>query len=99
GAALYRYWDMRANWREPIGYLENLLRQPEAAARTIARANVLLVLAVMEMFLGKYPLSGQHLEETIEIAREQGERGKPLLAESLAHYSDIAFYPTLDVWQ
>jgi hypothetical protein len=68
------------------------LNQPEAAPRTLARANALLVVASMGGWGGVNKPERPAAEELIAIAREQGAEGKRTLAFGLAQLSHTIFY-------
>jgi non-specific serine/threonine protein kinase len=79
--ALLWYWDMRNYWGEGLEHTQRLLNQPEAAPKTLPRANALFVAARMISPIGDEDKSCRpYLEAAIAIAREQGNDGKRLLA-------------------
>jgi predicted ATPase/DNA-binding SARP family transcriptional activator/predicted negative regulator of RcsB-dependent stress response len=82
--ALAWFWRMGAHWTESQARVENLLRQPEATAKTLTRARALFAATLLAGRLGDFRSRGQRLEETIAIARELGQAGKGLLAVALA---------------
>lgn len=98
GAAIFRLWDMQANWRELVDQLENLLQKPQGAAKTMARANALCITANLESFLGAGEACNRNYRECIDIARSHGERGKRLLAQALSWYPENEFSDNLEMW-
>ena len=91
-AALLWFWEMRTYWTEGRERAKALLIQPEAAPRTLARANALLVVASMGGWGGVNKPERPSAEELITIAREQGAAGKRTLALGLAQLSHTMFY-------
>lgn len=89
--ALLRFWDARGYWSEGLEWVERLLIQPEAASRTLTRANGLLTAGELAGSLGASKQAIQYLEELIGIARELGALGKRTLALGLASLSDRIF--------
>jgi hypothetical protein len=82
--ALLWYWELRTYWSEGKENTQNLLAQPEASPKTLLRANTLFTAASVLRFLtGNAETERQYLEESIRIAREQGNAGKGTLALSL----------------
>ena len=80
-AALMWFWDMHNYWGEGRERTQRLLNQPEAAPKTLTRANALLVVARMISPMGDEDKACRpYLEAAIAIAREQGGDGKRLLA-------------------
>lgn len=90
-AALRRFWDMRGHWNEALDRTQSLLNQPEAASRTLTRANALLVAADSANSLGGFQESRHYLEESIAIAREHGAAGQRTVALGLVSLSDRIF--------
>ncbi len=90
-AVLRSFWTMRGYWSEGRQRAESLLSQPEAAPRTLARANALLVAAEMANSLGDLGPSRQYLQESIAIAREHGDTGRRTLVSGLISLSDSCF--------
>ena len=91
-AALMWFWEMRTYWTEARQRVKTLLNQPEAAPRTLARANALLVVVSMGGFGGVNKAERAGAEELIAIAREHGAAGKRVLAFGLAQLSHMVFY-------
>ncbi len=91
-AALLWFWEMRTYWTEARQRVKTLLNQPEAAPRTLARANALLVVVSMGGFGGVNKQERPGAEELIAIAREHGAAGKRVLASGLAQLSHMVFY-------
>jgi len=81
--ALAWFWRMGAHWTEGQARVENLLRQPEATAKTLTRARALFAATLLAGRLDDVKSRSQRLEETIAIARELGPAGKGLLAVAL----------------
>jgi hypothetical protein len=89
GAALTFFWERGGYWLEGRERLESLLIQPEAAARTLMRANGLFTASVMMNSMhwaGGSDASRPYLEEAIAIAREHGQAGKRLCALALSYF-------------
>jgi predicted ATPase/DNA-binding CsgD family transcriptional regulator len=86
------YWDMRNYWGEGLEHTQRLLNQPEAAQKTLARANALFAAARMISPMGDEDKSCRpYLEAAIAIAREQGSGGKRLLALCLGYLGQNIF--------
>lgn len=98
GAAIFRLWDMQANWKELVDHLENLLHKREGMAKTMARANALCITANLESFLGEGEACNRNFRECIEIARAHGQQGKRLLAQALSWYPENEFGDNLEMW-
>ncbi len=94
GAALAWFWERRGYWSEGRERVESLLDQPEAAAKTLVRANGLFAASALAGALGAAWVGGdkasrQYLEEAISIARDHGHAGKRLCALALTFLSNI----------
>jgi predicted ATPase len=92
--ALAWFWERRGYWSEGRERVERLLNQPEAAAKTLNRANGLFAASVLASSLGSAWIAGSkasrpYLEEAIAIAREHGQAGKRLCALALTFLSNI----------
>lgn len=84
-AALTWFWERRGYWSEGRAYIERLLNQPEAAPRTLIRANGLVAAGLLTnspaaAWVGGSKASHPYLKEAIAIARRHGQAGKPLRA-------------------
>jgi hypothetical protein len=80
--ALWAFW--RRHMREGRGWLEQMLAQPEAQARTSERAKALLGAGALAFFNGDFPEASRLLEESVEIGREVGAASNRNLAHVLA---------------
>ena len=88
-AALLEFWELSAGWSEGRELVANLLTRPEVAAKTLIRANGLLVAGTLHYALGDWEASRRYLEELVDIAHELGEPGKKTFALGLACLSLI----------
>lgn len=82
-SALHWFWDSRGYWIEANDTAEDLLKQPEASSRTLARANLLLVAGMMSGSSFESKAGRQYLEEAVSIARTSGPAGRSVLALGL----------------
>ncbi len=89
--ALMWFWDMRAYWSEGRERAVMLLNQPEAAAKTLTRANALLVATYQGRWLYAAKMNNEYLEELVSIAREYGVAGKRMLALGLGFWGSSIF--------
>ncbi len=92
-AALMWFWERRGYFSEGRGRMESLLNQPEAAPKTLIRANGLVAASLMAsslaaVWVGGSKASRPYLEEAITIAREHGQAGKRLCALALSFLSN-----------
>ncbi len=87
--ALLAFWRVSSQDHEGRGWLEQVLAQPGAKARTAARAKALLAAGIMTMFQGDLPQAQQLLEESIAIGRKVGAAGKRNLAHALASQARV----------
>lgn len=71
-AALFRFWETREHLSEGRERLAKVLKLPEAAARTEARARVLFAAGVLAAEQGDYTSADALHQESLEIARELG---------------------------
>ncbi|MFL5659644.1 MAG: tetratricopeptide repeat protein [Ktedonobacteraceae bacterium] len=88
--ALLAFWRASNQDHEGRSWLEQVLAQPGAKARTAARAKALLAAGAMTMFQGDLPQAHRLLEESIAIGREVGTAGKRNLAHALAALAHVA---------
>jgi len=79
--ALWAFW--RQHLHEGRGWLEQVLAQPGAKARTTARAKALLGAGALAFFHGDFLEAHRLLEESVSIGREVGAKGKRNLAHAL----------------
>jgi predicted ATPase/DNA-binding CsgD family transcriptional regulator len=79
--ALWAFW--RQHLREGRSWLEQVLVQPGARARTAARAKALLGAGALAFFHGDFLEAHRLLEESVSIGREVGVKGKRNLAHAL----------------
>jgi predicted ATPase/DNA-binding CsgD family transcriptional regulator len=88
--ALLAFWRASNQDHEGRSWLEQVLAQPGAKARTAARAKALLAAGTMTTFQGDLPEATRLLEESIAIGREVGEAGKRNLAHALKSLASVA---------
>jgi predicted ATPase/DNA-binding CsgD family transcriptional regulator len=88
--ALLAFWRASNQDHEGRSWLEQVLAQPGAKARTAARAKALLAAGAMTMFQGDLPQAHRLLEESIAIGREGGRAAKRNLAHALAALAHVA---------
>jgi predicted ATPase/DNA-binding CsgD family transcriptional regulator/tetratricopeptide (TPR) repeat protein len=90
--ALFPFWRSCNHSREGRGWLEQVLAQPGANARTAARAKALFGAGAMAFFHGDYPEAQLLLEESVSIGRELGAAGKRNLAHALTTLGQVALF-------
>jgi predicted ATPase/DNA-binding CsgD family transcriptional regulator len=89
--ALLRFWRICLNRpREGRSWLEQMLAQPGAKARTAARAKALRVAGAMAYYQGDFLEAHRLLEASVTISREMGTAGKGELASALALLGHVA---------
>jgi non-specific serine/threonine protein kinase len=74
GGALWRFWWVRGNWTEGRTRLEEALRASGPGRRTGGRSKALRAAAVLARGQGDYEAARSLLGESLEIARELGDR-------------------------
>ncbi len=87
--ALYRFWRLRNHAREGRSWLAQVLAQPGAQARTIARATALRGAGFLAFSQGDFPEAQRLLAESVSISREVGAAGKRELASALAALAHV----------
>ena len=87
---LFRFWRYRNHAREGRSWLELALSQPDAKARTIARAKALRGAGLLAFSQGDFPEAHRLLEESVSVGREVGAPGKRDLAVALALLGQVA---------
>ena len=85
--ALLGLW--RHHSREGRSWLELVLAQPGAQARTAARAKAIRGAGLMAFFHGDYPEAQRLLEESVSIGREAYPAGRRDLANALATLAHV----------
>jgi predicted ATPase/serine/threonine protein kinase/DNA-binding CsgD family transcriptional regulator len=85
---LWIYW--RQYLHEGRRWLQQVLAQPGAEARTAARAQALLGAGALAFFHGDLMEAQQLLEESVSIGREVGIAGKRELANALELLGNVA---------
>ncbi len=85
---LWIFW--RQHLREGRSWLEQVLAQPGAKARTAARAKALLGAGALAFFHGDFLEAHRLLEESVSIGREVGTLGKRKLAHALELLGNVA---------
>jgi predicted ATPase/DNA-binding NarL/FixJ family response regulator/transcriptional regulator with XRE-family HTH domain len=94
--ALAWFWERRGYWSEGRARIERLLNQPDAAPRTLIRANGLVAASLLAnslaaAWVGGSKASHPYLEEAITIAREHGQAGKRWCALALIFLSNSVY--------
>lgn len=74
GSVIWRFWNVRGYLLEGREQLTTLLALPGAAQRTTLRASVLNALAIITFQLSDYCGARPFLYESLEIARELGDK-------------------------
>lgn len=74
GSVIWRFWNVRGYLLEGREQLTTLLALPDAAERTTLRASVLNALAIITFQLSDYCGVRPFLYESLEIARELGDK-------------------------
>ena len=90
--ALFPFWRSCNHSREGRSWLEQVLAQPHARARTAARAKALYGAGAMAFFHGDYLEAQRLLEESVSIGRELGAAGKRNLAHALTTLGQVALF-------
>ncbi len=88
--ALSSFWRLRNHLREGRNWLEQVLAQPGAQARTAARAQALRWLGLLAFVQGDFPEAQRLLEESVSIGQEMGAAGKRELAHALATLAHVS---------
>jgi predicted ATPase/class 3 adenylate cyclase/Tfp pilus assembly protein PilF len=73
-SALMRYWEAHGPVHEGIGWLARLIRQPQAAARTVARAKTLTALGYLNAWQSEFAQAQLFAEEGLALYRELGDQ-------------------------
>jgi ATP/maltotriose-dependent transcriptional regulator MalT len=89
-SALYWLWYTGGTWQEAGRWAEALLRLPEDAAPSAARAKTLFVITEVLRWAGAYREARARIEESVALWRALGERR--WLALSLTRLSFVAAY-------
>jgi predicted ATPase len=87
--ALTSFWVSRNHEVEGRSWLEQVLAQPGAEARTRARAQVLRGLGILLIAQGDYSDAQRRLEESVSISREIGPAGTFDLAAALTQLAYV----------
>jgi predicted ATPase/class 3 adenylate cyclase len=87
--ALAGLWTEHAHFTEGREWCARMLAKPGAEQRTLDRARVLDLAGTLTYFQGDYAASKAMHEESLAIAREQGDRKR--IASSLGHLGTVAF--------
>jgi hypothetical protein len=88
--ALCSFWRLRDHVREGRSWLEQVLSQPGAQARTAARAQALRGLGLLAFVQGDFPEAEWLLEESVSIGRELGRAARRELAHALATQAHVS---------
>jgi non-specific serine/threonine protein kinase len=89
GGALWQFWSVRGHFAEGRAWLEELLRQPAAAARSAARANALNGAGSLAFSQGDDARAQLLFEESLAIWRELGDEREA--AHSLSDLGRVAY--------
>src|SRR5262249_46856479 len=91
--ALYWFWWLRGYWSEGREWSLQFISQPEAQARTYARAQGVGAAGYFTAELGDPGASEAYFRECIAIGRELGDAGKPLVGlwQICAAYNYLSF--------
>jgi DNA-binding CsgD family transcriptional regulator/tetratricopeptide (TPR) repeat protein len=73
-SALSWFWYLHGYLREGCGWLERVLELPEASERTRYRAKAQYSVGGLARFLGNFTLARSHLEESLVLWQELGDR-------------------------
>jgi DNA-binding CsgD family transcriptional regulator/tetratricopeptide (TPR) repeat protein len=84
------FWMACNHEREGRSWLEQVLAQPGAEARTLARAKALRGLGLLAQAQGDFPEAQRVLEESVSISRELGAVGTFDLAGALHILANVA---------
>ncbi len=84
------FWVSCNHESEGRSWLEQVLAQPDAEARTLARAKALRGLGLLAFNQGDFPEAQRLLEESVSISREIGAAGKFDLAGALTTLAFVA---------
>ncbi len=88
GGALWRFWWVRGFWSEGRGVLIEALAKDVEGPRQPARPAALYGVAVLARGQGDYASAHHYLDESLDIAREQGD--KPGVATALFELGNLA---------
>jgi len=88
--ALLLFWRFCNRPREGRSWLEQMLVQPGAEARTPARAKALRAAGAMAYYQGDFPEAHRLLEASVMVSREVGAAGKLELAGALTMLGEVA---------
>ena len=90
GALGNGFWQTCNHEREGHSWLAQVLAQPGAQARTLARAKALRGLGLLAFTQGDFPEAWRLLEESVSVGREIGAAGKFDLANALHQLAQVA---------
>jgi predicted ATPase/DNA-binding CsgD family transcriptional regulator len=98
--ALAWFWYLRGYLSEGCGWLERVLALPGASGHPTHRAKALYGLGGFARFLGDFPLARSHLEESLALWRELGDRRGcaytlSRLGKVVQHQGDLALASAL----
>ena len=88
--ALLLFWRFCNRLREGRSWLEQVLAQPGAKARTKAAAKALFAAGAMAYYQGDFPEAHRLLEASVMVSREGGAAGKLELAQALVMLGEVA---------
>jgi len=89
GVLSTNFWVACNHEREGRSWCEQVLAQPGAEARTVARAKALRGLGLLAWAQGDFPEAQRLLEESVSIGRELGTAGKLDLAGALHWLAEV----------
>jgi predicted ATPase/transcriptional regulator with XRE-family HTH domain len=72
--ALGDFWDLRGHWNEGRAKIENVLLRSEASEHTVARAQALQRLGILNSNLGNGQMAVSNLEESVSILQALGDK-------------------------
>ena len=87
--SLEYFWNLRGYFSEGRKYLSAALSNPDALARTPARANALHAIGILTYLQSRYPETRLYLEESISIYRELEPLDQRGLANALITLGDM----------
>jgi ATP/maltotriose-dependent transcriptional regulator MalT len=88
--ALLLFWRFCNHLREGRSWLEQVLAQPGAQARTKAAAKALRAAGAMAYYQGDFPEAHRLLEASVMVSRQGGAAGKLELAQALGLLGEVA---------
>jgi len=90
--ALWQFWFRRGHWTEAFERAAGLLSRPTPTQDKAVRSKALLAASVLAWCRDDQTTENAYLEESLSLARELGEPGKPLLAVLVTFFGYIKLY-------